>query len=97
MSSRNSYLNAEQRIQARCLFQALQQAKILYQQGTNSSQALIRAAGEIITAAGGRIDYIQLVDATTLEEQDEADDNTRLLLAVFIGSTRLIDNDALSA
>jgi len=97
MSSRNSYLNAEQRIQARCLFQALQQAKILYQQGTNSSQALIQVAREIISAAGGRPDYIKLVDATTLEERDEADDNTRLLLAVFIGTTRLIDNDALSA
>ncbi|MCB5247764.1 MAG: pantoate--beta-alanine ligase [Candidatus Cloacimonetes bacterium] len=48
-------------------------------------------------AAEGRIDYIKIVDAGTLADTDRVDENSRMLLAVFIGKTRLIDNSALIA
>jgi len=53
------------------------------------------AAEDKINAAGGRIDYIGLVNGSTLQPQDAIDQDTRMLLAVYIGNTRLIDNGSL--
>jgi pantoate--beta-alanine ligase len=97
LSSRNSYLSAEQRKQALCLSQALEEAKRLYRKGIRDSRTLIGRAGEIIAETGGKADYVKIVHGATLEEVDAAAEGSRMLLAVFIGGTRLIDNDALSA
>jgi len=50
-----------------------------------------------VLEAGGRIDYVKIVDAVTLAEVETVNENSRMLLAVFIGRTRLIDNAALIA
>ncbi len=92
MSSRNIYLNPEQRKQALCLFKAIQQAQTHYKQGIRDTIFLQNKAAELVKISGGKVDYISFVEPNTLQEVNIADDNTRILLAVFIGKTRLIDN-----
>jgi pantoate--beta-alanine ligase len=92
MSSRNIYLNPEQRKQALCLFKAIQQAQTQYKQGIRDTIFLQNKAAELVKISGGKVDYISFVEPNTLQEVNIADDNTRILLAVFIGKTRLIDN-----
>ncbi|MDP2174251.1 MAG: pantoate--beta-alanine ligase [Candidatus Cloacimonadaceae bacterium] len=97
MSSRNCYLDIKERISAICLYGSIGQAQSLYQSGTRDRETILAAAKQIIFSADGKIDYIKLVDQNTLSEVETADENTRIMLAVYIGKTRLIDNDALSA
>jgi len=92
MSSRNIYLNPEQRKQALCLFKAIQQAQTHYKQGIRDTIFLQNEAADLVNKFGGKVDYISFVEPNTLQEVAIADDNTRILLAVFIGKTRLIDN-----
>jgi pantoate--beta-alanine ligase len=92
MSSRNVYLNPEQRKQALCLYRAIQQAQAKYKQGLRDTNLLKKQAADLIINSGGKIDYISFVEPKTLQEVAIADDNTRIMLAVFIGKTRLIDN-----
>ncbi len=96
MSSRNSYLNSEERQQARCLSRALVAVRQQYAAGDTSAERLReQARSEIDTVPGAVIDYLELCDATTLEPVSQADENTLLALAVKIGRTRLIDNTVL--
>ena len=92
MSSRNAYLNEDERIRARVLYQSLQKARTLYKQGTADPEILRKSMQELIQLHAGKIDYIEFVDRNTLDKKETADDNTRVIIAVFIGSTRLIDN-----
>ena len=92
MSSRNVYLNPEQRKQALCLFKAIQQAQTQYKQGIRETIFLQKEAADLVKKFGGIVDYISFVEPNTLQEVAIADDNTRIMLAVFIGKTRLIDN-----
>ena len=92
MSSRNIYLNPEQRKQALCLFKAIQQAQTQYKQGIRETIFLQKEAADLVKKFGGIVDYISFVEPNTLQEVAIADDNTRIMLAVFIGKTRLIDN-----
>lgn len=92
MSSRNIYLNPEQRKQALCLYRAIQQAQAKYKQGLRDTNLLKKQAADLIINSGGKIDYVSFVEPKTLQEVSVADDNTRIMLAVFIGKTRLIDN-----
>jgi pantoate--beta-alanine ligase len=93
MSSRNEYLGPEERKQALCLYQSLQEARRLVEGGEKSS-ARLKAAMEAIIRKNpaARIDYIDFRDAFTLEPREEAGGGTLIALAVFIGRTRLIDN-----
>jgi pantoate--beta-alanine ligase len=89
-SSRNQYLNDEERKQATVLFKALCAS-------ANASQKLAgdvvaRALKVIGEAPLARIDYIELVDAETLQPIEMAGPGSVLVLAVFFGKTRLIDN-----
>jgi pantoate--beta-alanine ligase len=94
MSSRNSYLNDEQRRSAAVLNRALTLAREAYDQGEQSATRLM----ELVRATIGkeplvRIDYVSVNDAETLEKLEKIGDHPALIsLAVFIGSTRLIDN-----
>ncbi len=94
MSSRNSYLNDEQRRAATVLNRALTQAREAYEQGEQNATRLT----ELVRAAIGneslvRIDYVSVNDAETLEKLEKIGDRPALIsLAVFIGNTRLIDN-----
>ena len=89
-SSRNQYLNSEERKQATVLYKALQAAA---NSGEKSASDIIKLARNVINQAPlARIDYVQLVDAETLQPAQMAGPNAVLLLAVFFGKTRLIDN-----
>ena len=89
-SSRNQYLSREERKQAAVLFKALRAAA---DSGKKSATDTVALARKVITEAPlARIDYIEVVDAETLQPVEMAGPNTVLLLAVFFGKTRLIDN-----
>ena len=89
------YLSPEERAKALCLSQTLDMARQMVDAGTKRAEEVILAAEDKINAAGGRIDYIGLVNGSTLQPQDAIDQDTRMLLAVYIGNTRLIDNGSL--
>jgi pantoate--beta-alanine ligase len=93
LSSRNEYLTASERTDATVLSRALERAKELVARGETSAQKVISAADELIASAkSARVDYISIVDGETLEPLEIVQPNARMLLAVFIGKTRLIDN-----
>jgi pantoate--beta-alanine ligase len=93
LSSRNTYLSAEERAQAPIIRQAFLDAKDAWRAGETRAAVLRRqVARQIETASLARIDYIELVDARTLEPVKQAGPGTVLAGAVFFGGTRLIDN-----
>ena len=96
-SSRNEYLNAEERAQAPVLQRALREARRLFGDGERSADAILHAARNVIaTAPLARIDYLELVNANTLSPDAEANRDSLLAVAAFFGRTRLIDNVRLS-
>jgi pantoate--beta-alanine ligase len=89
-SSRNQYLNSDERNQAPVLYKALQAAA---NSGKKSAREIVELAQELINEAPlARIDYFEVVDAATLQPVEIVGANSVLLLAVFFGKTRLIDN-----
>ena len=96
-SSRNQYLTAVEREQAPVLQRALQAARNLMAQGERSSEKILAAAREVIaTAPRARIDYLEIVNAETLQPAGEAGPDSLIVVAAFFGKTRLIDNLRLS-
>lgn len=92
-SSRNRYLNGEERSQAAVLRGALTKALELANKGETSANRIIFAARAIIeTAPLARIDYLDLVDGDTLQSIESVRPNSLLAVAAFFGKTRLIDN-----
>lgn len=93
MSSRNVNLSLDQRQQALVLSRAITLAQKMARAG-------VRDAGEVLTALRtlieeqpeAQIDYLQICHQLTLQEQARVDGDSVLLMAVFIGKTRLIDN-----
>ena len=93
LSSRNQYLNSEERAEATALYRAMARVKELAERGEQSVTKLIDAARDIIsTAKLARVDYITIVDPENLEPLEKPRPNALIALAVFIGKTRLIDN-----
>jgi pantoate--beta-alanine ligase len=92
MSSRNEYLSDQDRKRAVCLFQSLQRAQELAQNGQRDVEAIKTAMRRIIENNNGEIDYIEIVDSQTLQKKEKIDKNCRALVAVKYGKTRLIDN-----
>jgi pantoate--beta-alanine ligase len=93
LSSRNQYLNADERAQATVLYRAMTRVKKLADVGQESVHELIGVAkGVIASAKGARVDYVNIVDADNLQPLETLRPNTVIALAVFIGKTRLIDN-----
>lgn len=93
LSSRNQYLSAEERKQAPVLRAALLAAAGAFHGGEKSAPRLVEQISQQIgAAAGARIDYVDAVDAETLQAQERANVNTLLAVAVYFGKTRLIDN-----
>jgi pantoate--beta-alanine ligase len=89
-SSRNLYLNPDEREQAGVLFKALRAAG---NAASGSVEEIVAIARRVINEAPlARIDYVKIVDAETLQPVEMAEENKVLLLAVFFGRTRLIDN-----
>src|SRR5205823_5829393 len=94
LSSRNAYLDPQQRRAAAVINNALLRARGAYDDGEHDATQLIELVREQIKQEPlARIDYVSLNDAATLEKLDKLDDLPALLsVAVFIGKTRLIDN-----
>lgn len=93
LSSRNVYLNPQEREAATVLFQALSAASNAFENGTVEAQKL----RDIMTATIGsqplaNLQYVSCADVDTLEELHGRIDNALLSTAVLIGKTRLIDN-----
>jgi pantoate--beta-alanine ligase len=96
MSSRNKYLSSEERKQALCLFNALNQVEKLFRGGEKNSKKLIdRAATIIRVQSAADIDYVKVCHPETIEDLEWIDDKALMALAVKIGKTRLIDNRVL--
>jgi pantoate--beta-alanine ligase len=94
MSSRNTYLSAEQRAAAPVLYRALRAAQQRYEQGERNAEALRQAMAEVLAAEPlAQPEYVSAADPLTLRELDEVGANGVLLsMAVRMGSVRLIDN-----
>jgi pantoate--beta-alanine ligase len=96
MSSRNAYLDEHQREQARVLVRALDLAELMVAEGERGAEEIVRAAADLIQGQPlATIDYVELVDADTLEVFCELERPAVLALAVHFGPTRLIDNRVL--
>jgi pantoate--beta-alanine ligase len=91
-SSRNQYLNTEERAQATVLRKACLTAAELVKIVRSASDIIGAARATIERAPLARIDYVELVDAETLQPIDSVGKKSLLALAVFFGTTRLIDN-----
>ena len=93
MSSRNTYLNPEQRRSAAVLYRALVLALALFQQGETDSGVMRREMAELIEKEPlANIDYISVADAGTLKEIHRIKLPALVSMAVKFGKTRLIDN-----
>ena len=97
MSSRNTYLSADERRHALCLRRSLDLAEAMWRRGDSAADAVLGAMREqIAPTPGAVIDYIVAVDADSLEPVETLRPNTLVALAVKIGRTRLIDNTILN-
>jgi len=92
LSSRNGYLNAEQREAAPVLYRSLQEMATEIRAGERDYAKLIAKAQQQHNAAGFRPDYLEVREANSLRPATAEDRQLVILVAAFIGSTRLIDN-----
>ena len=98
MSSRNKYLNAEERKSALCLSKAVKKVEEFFKKGENKSSELLAEAARIIKAEPyTSIDYLKIVDMESMEDVELVERNSLFALAVKVGETRLIDNIKLIA
>jgi pantoate--beta-alanine ligase len=94
LSSRNAYLSPDERRRAVALPRALNEARKSIAAGKRFEDALETGRAALRDAGFSRVDYFAVVDASTLEPIQHAQENMRLIAAAVIGSTRLIDNIA---
>ena len=91
-SSRNTYLNDEERKAALCLSKSVQEGQKLIHVGI-SAEELLGCMREIIEKEPlARIDYVSVVDARTMQPVEKVENSVLVAMAVYIGKTRLIDN-----
>lgn len=92
-SSRNTYLNAEERQAALILSRSLAEGKTLLENGERDAAKVRQKILEIIaTEPPANVDYVELVDWNTLEPVETVEQPVLVAIAVYIGKTRLIDN-----
>jgi len=92
-SSRNTYLNKEERKAALCLSKSLKAGKEAIENGEKNSEKVINIIKQIINSEKlSKIDYVEVVDLKTLEHIEIIDKPILVAIAVYIGKTRLIDN-----
>ena len=93
MSSRNVYLQANDRQSASVLHRALQAAQLLLQNGTRDALSLQSAMLRVLKKeSGAKIDYAEIVDAQTFEPLTHINRKAYILIAAKFGETRLLDN-----
>jgi pantoate--beta-alanine ligase len=93
MSSRNAYLDPEQRKEALVLQRSLLVVQQLIEQGENSAGNLIVAGRqEFADKPSVRLDYFEIVNPDTLDPIQAIEDHALIAVAAYVGGTRLIDN-----
>jgi pantoate--beta-alanine ligase len=93
MSSRNSYLSAEERRAASAIWRALSEGEQLFRTGLRDATALQSAVRSVLLREPGlSIDYVEIVDPDSLLPLAAIESRTVTLVAVRVGRTRLIDN-----
>ncbi len=93
MSSRNAYLNLEERKAALALYRSLMVVQELFQRGEQDAGALILAGKKALEIERlARLDYLEIVDPDSLAPVESINRMTLAAVAGFVGSTRLIDN-----
>jgi len=95
MSSRNQYLTEKQKEKASVLYESLKLGEKLIQKGLTSPEEIKKEMQKLILkkVPEARIDYISIADLNTLEEISSISESVLVALAVYIGNTRLIDNE----
>ena len=94
LSSRNRYLSDDERKRALAIHRALLEGRrALEEQGAKNVAGICAKAAETITAAGGRVDYVEALDRATLKAPTAETREVLLAAAAFFGTTRLIDNE----
>lgn len=91
-SSRNTYLNAQERKAALCLSQAVKKGQEIIKKGMDSEAVLKEMRAVIEAEPLAEIDYVSMVDALTMQDVEKVDKDVLVAMAVYIGKTRLIDN-----
>ncbi|KXK15084.1 MAG: pantoate--beta-alanine ligase [Chloroflexi bacterium OLB14] len=93
MSSRNKYLNKDERTAATILFRSLSEAKKMYEAGERNADVLRNKMKEVLASEPlANVQYVSCADYDSLEELNMIENKSLLSMAVFIGKTRLIDN-----
>jgi len=95
LSSRNTYLSAQERHTALCLFRAIGHARRRVRTGSVEAQVLLLEVEALLQQEAVTIEYVSLVDQATLRPQAVLQKGTVLAMALKVGATRLIDNDNL--
>jgi len=97
MSSRNAYLNREERNRALVLQLSLQRAQQLFRAGERNAAALISAGKEVFASEPQvKLDYFEIVDPDTLDPVERISQKALVAVAAYVGGTRLIDNVVLN-
>lgn len=97
MSSRNRHLSADERRLAVSLYQSLVAARDMISSGERRAAAVTTAAAEMIPRSGVlKLEYLEIVDPVTMQPVDEIGGPVRIAGALWVGSTRLIDNMLIS-
>jgi pantoate--beta-alanine ligase len=94
MSSRNRYLGAEERRRAATLYRVISDMADALGAGAAAADAVARGRASLARAGFDPIDYLDVVDADTLQPVADAAGATRVAVAAWLGKTRLIDNVA---
>jgi len=93
MSSRNAYLDGDQRKRALALHRALTRVQRMADEGQRKTSELVAAGrAEFVGESSVRLDYLEIVDPDTLDPVDSISRCALVAVAAFVGSTRLIDN-----
>jgi pantoate--beta-alanine ligase len=93
MSSRNRHLSPVERQQAPALYRALLEARRLIDAGVRDAAQIVRDAARLVPEAPGvRLEYLQVVDPGTLQPVDRVTGDVLIAGALWVGTTRLIDN-----
>ena len=93
MSSRNTYLDAEERAAATCLYEALARAAWLVDGGERDARVLVAEMAKRVGAERlARIEYVAVVDDVSFDDVERLERNGRALVAAHVGKARLIDN-----
>ena len=93
LSSRNTYLNPDERRRALVLHRSLEQVALSFRSGEKSATRLIATAKDVFADEPQvHLDYFEIVDPDTLDPVEQVSESTLVAVAAYVGSTRLIDN-----